>query len=332
MKVWIDISNSPHVLLFRNLIKDLEKEHEVLVTARKFAYIEGLLEQFGIDAKVIGKHGGKGLEDKLAASLDREQQLLQFVKKEKPDVLVSKSSVEGTRIAYGLGVENIVLTDNEYSYAINRLCIPISTTLLIPGAIERERMAEYGASDIETFKGVCELAHLRGFKPDKNVLKELGVNGKKKLLTIRTGPLEAHYFKNGTSIPGLIDNWDFEIVALPRNGIDSKLLRKHGVIIPEKAVDSLSLMHYSDVVLGEGGSMNREAAVLGTPVISCYPQELLAVDRWLIKKGLMKHSLEKEKIFKFIISSDKKKAREKAKIERQKMEEPISKIKTMLGM
>jgi len=72
MKVWIDISNSPHVLLFRNLLRELEKEHEVLVTARKFAYIEDLLEQEGIDAKIVGKHGGKALDSKLEASLDRE--------------------------------------------------------------------------------------------------------------------------------------------------------------------------------------------------------------------------------------------------------------------
>jgi len=178
----------------------------------------------------------------------------------------------------------------------------------------------------------ARLAHLQGFKPDKKVLSELGVSGRKKLLTIRTGPLEAHYFKNGTSIPGLIENWDFEIVALPRNGVDSKMLRSYGVIIPERAVDSLSLMHYSDVVVGEGGSMNREAAVLGTPVISCYPQELLAVDRWLIKKGLMRHSLEKDAIFDFIKNSDKKKARALAERERAKMEEPISKLKVILGM
>lgn len=40
--------------------------------------------------------------------------------------------------------------------------------------------------------------------------------------------------------------------------------------------------------IGAGGSMTREMAVMEIPVISIYQAELLAVDRYLVDKGVMK--------------------------------------------
>jgi predicted glycosyltransferase len=61
-------------------------------------------------------------------------------------------------------------------------------------------------------------------------------------------------------------------------------------------VDTFSLMKACDLVIGAGGTMNREAALLGTPVISCYPGKLLSVDAYYIEKGLMKRSTNSEEI------------------------------------
>jgi predicted glycosyltransferase len=59
MKVWIDVSASAHVLVFRPLIKLLrERGDEIEVTARDYAQTLELLERHGIDATVIGRHGG----------------------------------------------------------------------------------------------------------------------------------------------------------------------------------------------------------------------------------------------------------------------------------
>jgi len=334
MKIWIDITNSPHVHLFRHFIKEVEKEHEVLITTRDFAYIRDMVELYDIDAHFIGAHGGKELEGKLEACLDREQKLLKFLKNEKrPDIFIGKCSVEGTRIAYGLGIKKIVLADNEYGYAMNNLTLPLSDLAIVPKAMSMDKVKSYGAKNIVSFNGVCEIEHLKGFEPDKSVIEELGIDTNQKLLTMRTGPLEAHYFKEkGTNLVEYIRDLDYQVVALPRNGVDSKAFKKAGVIQPESGVDALSLIHYSDVFLGEGGSMNREAALLGTPTISCYPQELLGVDKFLIEKGILKHSLNKQEIVEWIEQADKVKSMKLAEKVRTQIENPIDTIKEVLGL
>src|SRR5918993_1561235 len=63
MRVWIDITNSPHVLFFRPLIELLEAEgHEVEVTARDYAQTLELLDRHGIAHHVVGPaHGSHEL-------------------------------------------------------------------------------------------------------------------------------------------------------------------------------------------------------------------------------------------------------------------------------
>lgn len=49
VRVWIDLTNSPHVLVMRPVIELLREDgHEVRVTARDFAQTLGLLERLGI--------------------------------------------------------------------------------------------------------------------------------------------------------------------------------------------------------------------------------------------------------------------------------------------
>ena len=56
----MDITNSPHVVIFRPLIARMRAQgHEVTVTAREFAQTIGLLERFGIDHVSVGAHGGR---------------------------------------------------------------------------------------------------------------------------------------------------------------------------------------------------------------------------------------------------------------------------------
>ena len=60
VRVWVDLTNSPHVLVFRPLIRLLRKRGaEVEVTAREYAQTMQLLELHGIEAEAIGRHGGR---------------------------------------------------------------------------------------------------------------------------------------------------------------------------------------------------------------------------------------------------------------------------------
>ena len=62
MRVWVDLTNSPHVLVMRPLIEAMRADgHEVEVTARDFAQTLELCERFGIEHTPIGRHRGERL-------------------------------------------------------------------------------------------------------------------------------------------------------------------------------------------------------------------------------------------------------------------------------
>ena len=79
------------------------------------------------------------------------------------------------------------------------------------------------------------------------------------------------------------------VVLLPRNRRQEQELRKQfphwfadgKTIIPDGALDGLQLIWHSDLVVGGGGTMNREAAALGVPVYSIFSGSIGAVDRRL---------------------------------------------------
>jgi len=60
-------------------------------------------------------------------------------------------------------------------------------------------------------------------------------------------------------------------------------------VVPERAVDAQSLVAYADLVVSAGGTMNREAVALGTPVWTTFEGRLGAVDEQLIADGRLRH-------------------------------------------
>ena len=61
-----------------------------------------------------------------------------------------------------------------------------------------------------------------------------------------------------------------------------------GFIVPERAIDAQSLIAYADLVVSAGGTMNREAVALGTPVWTTFEGRLGAVDEALIADGRLR--------------------------------------------
>lgn len=298
MKIWIDISNAPHVHFFRALIPELGKKgHEVVVTARDFGPICRLLEDLGIGYNCIGSHGGRDLEKKLLKNVERVRELAEFISRERPGLGLFKYSVEGSRVCFGLGIPSISVIDNEHAESQNRLIVPFSDLVISPNAIERGVWEKLGAREVKQFHGICELAHYSDFKPSGDVLKELEISRKENIIVARPEPFFASYCRRHSKLYRVLEGLRREspesrIVYVPRNEEDSRIFRRiEGMIVPGKPIDSLSLYNFAGVMIGAGGSMNREACVAGCPAISLYPERLLAVDRLLIERGVMKHTL-----------------------------------------
>ena len=65
-------------------------------------------------------------------------------------------------------------------------------------------------------------------------------------------------------------------------------LAGRGFLVPERAIDAQSLVAYADLVISAGGTMNREAVALGTPVFTTFEGRLGAVDEALLRAGRLR--------------------------------------------
>ena len=184
--------------------------------------------------------------------------------------------------AWLLGIKKrIFIFDNETAFVQNLVSIPFCTVAVCPEALNIKRIF---------FK---KLIHYPGIK-ESIYIKKTSV-GYKKYILMRPEPWSAAYYSAKEILVPIINNLlhDWKIVLIPRDDVQRKFYtEKFGdkIIIPKKMIPASKLIGESLMVIGAGGSMNREAVVLGVPVISTYNGKLLAVDKWLIKKGLMHHN------------------------------------------
>jgi uncharacterized protein len=80
-----------------------------------------------------------------------------------------------------------------------------------------------------------------------------------------------------------------QVVVLPRTAEQrAELSRAGGFRVPERAIDAQSLIALADLVVSAGGTMNREAVALGTPVYTIFSGEMGALDRQLIADGQLR--------------------------------------------
>ena len=301
MKVWIDISNAPHVHFFRAMISRLERMgHDVLLTARNFGPVCGMLDSYGMDYVCVGSHGGRNLKNKLVKHAERVKGLASIIARERPDMGLFKHSVEGPRVCFGLGIPTISVIDNENADCQNRLIIPFSDVVIAPEAIPAGLLNRLGARKVSSFYGICEKAHFRGVEKSTRVFKELGLSSRKPIIITREEPIFASYVSRKSRLAAVVkriseSSPEAQVVFMPRNHIDRRPFDRIGVIIPEEPVDTLNLYRFADAMVGAGGSMNREACIAGCPAISLYPEKLLMVDKFLLKNRAMRHTCNEVK-------------------------------------
>lgn len=281
------MSNSPHVLFFRPIIKELEKNgHEVIITAREHAQTKQLLDLFKMKYVLIGKHAGKSIFKKLLNAMSRVFQLSKYVSKENPDVCLSHQSPYIIYAAFLNGKDSIYLFDNDQAKLQNYLTFPIATKVMYPESLS------YKKNKFIMYPGLKESVYLSSWPDNENGLEKIKKIKKKKIL-IRT-EISSSAYHTGESLVNVVKKLatKYQIILSTRNDDQKKEYNKiKGLIILDKPVDGPTLIKNVDIVMGGGGTMNREAAVLGKPVISLYSGKLLASDIYLAEKGLTVHNL-----------------------------------------
>ena len=204
MRVWIDMTNSPHVPFFRPLIRLLEERgHEVSVSARDFAQTLELLADAEIAHDVVGPpHGGAGRTGKIVAMGSRLRALRSWASERRFDVALSHASHELPLAARSLRVPSAYAYDYEFARAQHTLGSRAATRVVVPEAIPQERLDRLGAKASKTrrYPGLKEEYYLAGLAPDETVLDRLGLDRSRVLAVVRTPPEVSLYHRHGNPL------------------------------------------------------------------------------------------------------------------------------------
>jgi predicted glycosyltransferase len=295
MRVWVDLTNSPHVLVLRPLIELMRADgHEVEVTARDFAQTLELCERFGIDHTAIGRHRGGRLAGKALGLATRSGALARWARGRRFDVAIGHGSNDVSVAAALLRVPSATAFDYEWAAAQHHVNCRLARVVMVPDAIPPERLDRYGArGKVRAYGGLKEEYYLADFEPDAAVLAELGLDRGRPLVVVRTPPEVSlyHRFENPLfrRVLERLAALEAQSVVLPRTaGQREEVARLGDFVIPERAIDAQSLVAYADLVISAGGTMNREAVALGTPVFTTFEGRLGALDEMLLRAGRLR--------------------------------------------
>jgi predicted glycosyltransferase len=293
MRIWVDLTNSPHVLVMRPVIETLQgRGHDVEVTARDFAQTLELCERFGIAHTAIGRHRGGRITAKALGLVDRSVALARWARGRRFDRAMGHGSNDVMVAAALLRIPSATTFDYEWATVQHNVNCRLAADVVVPDAIPPERLYRYGARDkIRAYPGLKEEYYLADFEPDASILAGLGLDPSRPIAVVRTPPEVSlyHRFENDL-FAGVLDRLAAEqAVVLPRTPQQRAELRANrGFIVPEHAIDAQSLIAFADVVVSAGGTMNREAVALGTPVYTVFEGRLGAVDERLIAEGRLR--------------------------------------------
>jgi uncharacterized protein len=246
--------------------------------------------------------GGRSLNGRLAKGkgmIQRIADLTSWARRAQPDVALSHNSYGQIVAARRLGIRAVTAMDYEHQPA-NHLAFRLANTILLPAALREAPLRRQGASPRKTrfYDGLKEEVYLGDFEPSAEALTKLGIQRRAGdvLVVARTPPTGALYHRSDNPLFGQI----LELVCRqpgatcvtlcrhPEQRRELAALELENLVVPEQAVDSRSLLHAADLVVGAGGTMTREAALLGVPTLSIFAGRSPAADRWLEQRGALR--------------------------------------------
>jgi predicted glycosyltransferase len=297
MKIWIDLANSPQVLFFHPIVQEMESRgHTTLITTRDFAQTEELATNCGMQHTPIGGHGGKRLSRIGLSLANRTWHLTRFARGRRIDLAASHNSYAQAVAATVLRIPSVTLMDYEHQPA-NHLAFRLARRVIVPECFPDHALRRFGAAPRKTrrYRGVKEQIYLAGFVARPDFLDTLGIARTRVVVVMRPPGTWGlyHNFENELFDPvfkHVVGHTNATVVFLPRVASQADAVRAQrleNVIVPAAALDGPNLLYHADLVISGGGTMNREAAVLGTPAYSVFKGESAAVDRYLVEQGRM---------------------------------------------
>jgi predicted glycosyltransferase len=289
-----------HPVVFRPIIRLLrDAGHEVEVTARDYAQTIPLLQRMGIAHVAVGRHGGASRANKLKALVSRSWHMRRFARG-RFDLAVAHGSNDLALAAASLRIPAVNTFDYEFAIQQHNIGCRLARRVMTPDAIPPQRLERFGVGPdkLVQYAGLKEEYYLADFEADPGALEALGVDRERIVVIVRPPPdVSLYHRKSNRLFPRVLEylgrREDVGAVVIPR----TEAQRDHvlrlalpSVVVPPagQAVDAQSLIALADLVVSAGGTMNREAVALGTPVYTTYGGRLGGVDEHLIRAGRLR--------------------------------------------
>jgi len=278
-KIWIDLDNTPHVPLFKPLVRELDRRgHAVVLTARNAFQVCELATRSGMKYTQIGKHYGKNSVMKVWGLGWRSVELFPFVRRERPGIGLSHGSRSQILLCNALRIPSVMMADYEH------VQMPIFVRPrweIVPAALSGTRLHATRENRILRYQGIKEDIYVPEFTPDAALRDRLGLQGASVVVTVRPPANEAHYHnpeaellfaecvKRVCATPGA--------KAVPCREIESRgadQARGARMDQPRKgrhslrSSDGLNLLWVPDTRRERWSTMNREAAAPGVPPLT----------------------------------------------------------------
>jgi len=301
MLIWVDCTAAAHPLVLEPIIERLEaRGHNVFVTAREYGQTFGVLDRLGMSYEPVGHHAGASSLKKGAAVAGRSEALARLVWRWRPDLALAHGSVDLALVSSLFRIPSVQMQDYEFAGLQRQVAFRLARRVLMPDSIPVERLKRIGAKESKLFRfpGLKEEYYLAGFEPNPAVRDELGLDRERVLVVVRPPPETSAYHERndlyGATIRRLAEAGGVQAVIVPRTaeqGAAVRAMDAANLIVPERAIDAQSLIAFADLVVSAGGTMNREAVALGTPVYTTFAGRMGGVDEALIEEGRL-HVLE----------------------------------------
>jgi uncharacterized protein len=299
MRIWADMTAPAHVLVLRPIIERLrESGHEVTVTSRDYTQTQELLALHHIEHTPIGRHGGASRMSKLMRLIQRTWRMRRFGNGRGFDLAIAHGSNDLAIASRLLGIPEANMHDYEFAVAQHHVGCRLAKRVIFPDSVPPERLRRFGVGPEKLFQypGFKEEYYLADFEVDPGVLDQVGVATERVVVIVRPPPdVSLYHRKSNPLFPQVLARVGTDervhAVVLPRTEEQRFFVKKlalPSLIVPDHAVEAQSLVALADLVVSAGGTMNREAVALGTPVYTTYGGRLGGVDEALIRSNRLR--------------------------------------------
>ena len=156
MRVWVDLTNSPHPLVLRPIVERLRAGgHEVSVTAREFAQTVELARRAGLEPIVIGRHRGGRAAAKAAGLASRSVALARWAAGRRFELAVGHGSNDLSVAAAALRIPSVTMFDYEWAAVQHHVNCRLARAVIVPDAIPPARSSSARCSGTRGSTTAC---------------------------------------------------------------------------------------------------------------------------------------------------------------------------------